>query len=89
MRWPRQETTTLLIAAQNNAIKTNHAIAKFDNTQWNSKCSSCGDRDEAVNYLISGYSKLTQKKYKSTHDWVGKVINWELCKRLIFDHADN
>ena len=22
------------------------------------------------------------------HDWVGKVIYNEMCKRLIFDHAD-
>ena len=22
------------------------------------------------------------------HDWVGKVIHWEMCKRLKFDHAD-
>ena len=22
------------------------------------------------------------------HDWLGKVIHWELCKRFKFDHAD-
>ena len=25
---------------------------------------------------------------KTRHDWVGKVIHWELCKKLKFDHAN-
>ena len=33
-------------------------------------------------------SKLAQKQYKSRYDWVGKVINWELCKRLKFDDSN-
>ena len=32
--------------------------------------------------------QLVQKEYKTTHDWVGKVINWELCKKLKFDHMN-
>ena len=28
------------------------------------------------------------KEYKTTHDWVGKVIHWELYKKLKFDHTD-
>ena len=34
-----------------------------------------------VNDIISECSKLAQKEYKTKHDWVEKVINWELCKR--------
>ena len=30
-----------------------------------------------------------KKEYKTMHDWVGKVIHWELCNELKFDHADN
>ena len=30
--------------------------------QQNIKCKLCGDRDETINYKISEYSKLTQKK---------------------------
>ena len=32
--------------------------------------------------------KEEMEQYKSRHDWVGKVIYWELCKRLTFDHAN-
>ena len=41
-------------------------------------------KNETLDYVISEYSK--QKKYKSEHDRVGKVIKWKLCKRLKFDH---
>ena len=34
------------------------------------------------------YSKLAQKEYNAKHDWVGKVIYWELCKKFKFDHTN-
>ena len=53
-----------------------------------SKCRLCGDRDEMINHIISESSKLAQKEYKTRHDWVGKVIHWEMCKKLKFVHAN-
>ena len=53
----------------------------------NSKCRMCGKRDETVNHIVSECSKLAQREYKTRHDWVGKVIHWELCKKLNFHHA--
>ena len=35
---------------------------------------------------MSKYNKLVQKKFKSKHDWAGKVIHGELCKKLKFGH---
>ena len=32
-------------------------------------------------------SKLAQKEYKTRHDWVGKVIHWELSKKVKFDQT--
>ena len=32
-------------------------------------------------------SKIAQKEYKTRHDWVDKVIHWELCKKLKFDSS--
>ena len=37
--------------------------------------------------MISKYGKLAQKEYKTRHDRVGKVICWELCKKLESDHT--
>ena len=83
----KRETESLIIAAQDNAIRTNYVKAKIDRTQQNSKCRMCGERDETVNHIISECSKLAQREYKTRHDWVGKVIHWELCKKLNFHHA--
>ena len=29
-----------------------------------------------------------QKEYKARHDWVGKVIHWEMCRKFQFDHTN-
>ena len=91
--WPRKgnfkrETESLLIAAQNNAIRTNHINTRIDKTQQNSKYRLCGDRDETINHIISECSKLAQKEYKKRHDWVGKVIHWEMCQKFKYDHTN-
>ena len=76
------------MAAQNSAIRTNHIKARIDKLQQNSKCRLCSDRDETINHIISESSKLAQKEYKARHDWMGKVIHWEMCKKFKFDHAN-
>ena len=53
--------------------------------QQNSKCRLCGDRDETIKPIISECSKLAQKEYKTRHEWVGKVIHWEMFKKFKFD----
>ena len=75
----KRETESLLIVAQDNAIRTNHIKARIDKTQQNSKCRLCVDWVERINHIISECSKLAQKEYKARHDWVGKVIIWEMC----------
>ena len=45
-KWNRwRKTESLLIAAQNNAIKTNLIKARTGKTQQNTRCRLCGDRD--------------------------------------------
>ena len=76
----KRETESLLMATQNSAIRTNHIKARIDKTQPNSKCR--------LYHIISGCRKLTQKKYKARHHWVGKVIHWEMCKKFKYEHAN-
>ena len=73
----KRETESLLILAQDSAIRTNHIKARIDKAQQNSKCRQCGDREETINHIISECSKLAQKEYKTRHDWVDKVIHSE------------
>ena len=41
-----------------------------------------------INHILSECSKLAQKEYKTGHDWVGKVIHLEMCKKFKFDHTN-
>ena len=80
----KRETESLLIAALDNAVRTNHIKARIGKTQQNSKRRLCSD---TINHIISECSKLAQE-YKARHDWVGKVIHWEMCKKFKFDHTN-
>ena len=83
-----RETESFQIAARNNAIRTNHIKTRIDKTQQNSKCRLCGNRNKIINHIISECSKLVMQEYKTKHDWVGKVIHWDLCKKFKFDHTN-
>ena len=71
-----RETESLLIATQNNVIRTKHIKRRIDKTQQTADVG-CGDRNETINHIISECNKLAQKKYKTRHDWMGKVFHWE------------
>ena len=58
----KRETESLLIAAQDNAIRTNYVKVKTNKTQQNHKCMLYGERDKTNNHIIKS-SKLAQKKY--------------------------
>ena len=62
-------------AAQNNDTRTNYGKVKIDTMQHNKKCNLYSERDETVNHIVSKYSKLAQKMYKTRHEWVEKVIH--------------
>ena len=84
----KRETESILIAAQNDTIRTNYMKARIYKLQQNSRYRLCGDRDETVNHTISECRKLTLKEYKTRRDWVGKIIHWDLCKKFKFNHTN-
>ena len=83
----KRETESLLIAAQNNTIRTHYIKARIDKTQQNNRCRLRGDRDETIDHIISECGKRVQKDYKTRLNWMGKVIHLEWCKRLKCDHT--
>ena len=58
----KREKESLLIAAQDNAIRTNHIKARIDKTQQHCKCRLRSDRDETIDHIISECSKLAEKE---------------------------
>ena len=59
------EKESMIMAAQEQAIRNNIIKARINETHEESKCRMCGQVDETVNHIISECSKLTQKEKKS------------------------
>ena len=57
----KKETESLIISAQEQAIRTNVIKAKIDKTQIDSKCRMCGKVDESINHILSEGSQFVQK----------------------------
>ena len=81
----KRESESLLIAAQNNAIRTYYIKARIDKTLENNRCRLYDDRDETINYIISECRKLAQNIRVNL---VGKVFKWEFCMKLKFAVAN-
>ena len=67
-----RETESLIVAAQNQSIRSNLVKAKIDKCQRDSLCRRRRKVDESIDHIVSGCSKLAQKEYKRRHD--GMII---------------
>ena len=85
MKW---ETESLIVAAQNQSIRTNLVKAKIDKSQRDSLCRVSREADESIDQIVSGCSKLAQKEYKRRHDNLGKIVHWKLARKCNFEAAD-
>ena len=68
----KRETESLIVAAQNQSIRTNLVKGKIDKSQGDSLCRVCRKVDQSIDHTVSGCSKLAQKEYKRRHDNLGK-----------------
>ena len=68
----KRETETLIVAAQNQSIRTNLVKAKTDKCQGDSFCRVCRKVDESKDHTVRSCSKLAQKECKRRHDNLGK-----------------
>ena len=58
----KKETESLIVAAQNQSIRTNLVNARIDKSQRDSLCRVCRKVDESIDHIVSGCSKLSQKE---------------------------
>ena len=64
----KRETESLIVAAQNQSIRANLVKTKIDKSQTDSLCRVCRKADESIDHIVSGCSKLAQRR----HDSLGK-----------------
>ena len=84
----KRETESLIVAAQNQSIRTNLVKAKIDKSQGDSLCRMCRKVDESIDHNVSGCSKLAQKEFKRRHDNLGKIVHWKLARKCNFEAGD-
>ena len=77
----KRETESLVIAAQDQALRTNYRKAKVEKSGQPATCRMCKEKDETVSHIISECSKLAQTDYKQRHDRVATAVHWSLCRK--------
>ena len=84
----KRETESLIVAAQNQSIKTNLVKAKIGKSQGYSLCRVCRKVDESIYHIVSGCSKLAQKEYRRSYDNLGKIIHRKDARKCNFEAGD-
>ena len=75
----KKETEGLIVAAQDQALRTNWIKKNIDKQNISEKCRMCGQRDESVSHIVAECSKMAQSDYKARHDNVGRIVHLQLC----------
>ena len=60
----KRERESLIVAAQNQRIRTNLVKAKIDKSLGDSLCRVCTKVNESIDHVVSACCKLEQKEYK-------------------------
>ena len=84
----KRETESLIVAAQNQSIRTNLLKSKIGKSQGDSLCRVCRKVDESIDHIVSGCSKLGQKQYKRRRNNLGKLVHWKLARKCNFEAGD-
>ena len=84
----KKKTESLIVAAQNQSIRTNLVKAKIDKSQGDSLCRVCRKVDESIDHIASGCGKLAQKEYERRHGSLRKIVHWKLARKCNFEAGD-
>jgi len=84
----KRQTESLIIAAQDQALRTNYRKARIEKTTNVATCRLCKEKDETVSHLISECSKIAQTEYKHRHDTVAAAVHWSICKKHELPHTE-
>ena len=82
------ETESRIIAAQDQAIRTNYVKATIDRSQDDPNCRMCKQNNETISHIVSGCSKLAQKEYKKRHDNVAMAVHLDLSEKYGFERSE-
>ena len=84
----KKGTEALIMAAQEQVIRTNCVKHHIDNSRDSPTCRMCGEKGETVNHIICECSKLAHKEYKRRHDNVARIVHWEIREKYYLSRAE-
>ena len=84
----KRETEALVVAAQDQAIRTIYVKISIDKSQADPKCRICKQGNETISHIVSACPKLAQKEYKRRHDNEARVIHWDLSGKYEFERNE-
>ena len=84
----KREAESLIVAAQNQSMRTNLVKVKISKSQRDSLCRVCRKVDESIDHIVSGCSKLAQKEYKRRNDYLEKIVHWKVARKCNFEAGD-
>ena len=84
----KKEMENLILAAQEQALRTNSIKHSIDKTSDTPLCRLCGDATETVRHIVSGCKKLAQREYRKPHDKVAPWIHWEMYRKYGIERTD-
>ncbi|KAM6469092.1 uncharacterized protein PHA67_010839 [Liasis olivaceus] len=85
----KKETEGLILAAQDQALRTNACEARIKKSATDSKCCLCKEDEETVDHLVSCCKTIAQTDYKKRHDKVATMVHWNICKRYHLPASKN
>ena len=71
----KKETEGLILAAQEQALRTNSIKYSRDKSSETILCRLCGDATETVRHIVSEGKKLAQREYRTRHDKVALRVH--------------
>ena len=78
----RSETEGFIIAAKDQAIKTNYYRRKILNDGTDTMCRRCGQYQETGDHIVAGCPELAKSDYLHRHDKATSYLHWNICKDL-------
>ena len=74
------ETESLIIAAQDQAIRTRWQSKHIHHQSPTDKCRMCNEQPETVSHIIAGCSVLAADHYLNNHNQVAPQLHLNICK---------
>ena len=78
----KSETEGLIVAAQDQALKTKYMQAKIIKNGTDPNCRICGRFQETVDHITSGCPELAKTEYVHRHNKVAAYVHWNICRNF-------